>query len=562
MDADAALSTALERIEAARTGSGRSIDLSGLGLRWLPEELFDALGGESSMLEDISLASNALTELPDRFDELPGLKRLALAGNALAELPGSLCRCARLEGLWVHGNALRALPEDIGQLRALSQLSCAGNELSTLPDSLGELRALRSLSVAGNRLRALPATLGNLSSLETLEAHGNALEALPESASKLYALRSLMLQGNALGGHGCLDALGGMRALEVLNVASNARLEALPCGAALLPRLMEVTAYGTALSRLPEGMLVQDGGAADARRLRAVWLEGSPLDPSWTASVASASVQSRVGAVMLGLDEDQWEAAAAVLQREAGMSGVAPAARGSHVRVCAILGHDAATRRAAAAAGYFKLERGAGAADSDAEPPSRRALVVALGSAPGTPNWAGALSRARVAMEIGASVSWDVCYAVDARRDWYRAEEFATFLAEATDAYARVVLLGDSMGGSGALLLAPAATRVLAFTPQVDLLSSALRPGGGDRSGDAERAYAERMLGALRVAGERGTLVDVHTGNWQNDLAQADAAGSAGDHVDVVVHPYNSHRVAKVREREQARARVQARVSV
>ncbi|MCA9889510.1 MAG: hypothetical protein KC546_14115, partial [Anaerolineae bacterium] len=50
---------ALERIEAARDSSATSLDLSYLGLKTLPSELF-----ELSELTDLYLSHNRLSELP------------------------------------------------------------------------------------------------------------------------------------------------------------------------------------------------------------------------------------------------------------------------------------------------------------------------------------------------------------------------------------------------------------------------------------------------------------------------------------------------------------------
>lgn len=524
--ADAAHREAVERVGAVAASNGASLDLSGLGLVAVPDEVFDLLGGPDSRLEALSLASNALTQLPPRIRELPRLVLLALAGNTLLGLPDALGECAHLEGLWAHGNAIRELPATLGRCTALQTLSLSGNELEALPEALGALRALRSLAVAGNRLRALPEATGDMAALESLEAHGNAIEALPRSVSRLYSLKSLALQGNALRGVGCLAPLGGCRQLEALNVASNAQLEELPGSLAELPRLTELMAYGTALRALPRGLLTQ-------RALKAVWVEGAPLDAAWTREgVAEASA----GAAKLGLDEDQWADCC-------GMAGgvqarLPPPPAG--VNVSAVLGGDAASRRANAAFGYFKLTKGGG----DLAPPAQ-VLVVALGSAPGEPNWAGALGRVRREQGAAAAARWDTCYVVDARRDWYRADGFTEMLAAAAAGYRRVLVVGDSMGGSGALVMSPAATRVLAFTPQVDLLTSALRPGGGSGNGAAERAFTGALMRALCTARERCCAVEVHTGNWENDLAQADFAGQAGDHVRVEVHPHDTHRVAK-----------------
>lgn len=139
--------------------------------------------------------------------------------------------------------------------------------------------------------------------------------------------------------------------------------------------------------------------------------------------------------------------------------------------------------------GYFKLAKGplphkTTFTSADGRP-CARALVVAFGSAPGTPNWGGLLSRVYAAAakegEQGSSNSqlvpaaqFDVLYVVDPCRAWYGGggdgwAQYERRLRRCVEGYARVVMLGDSMGATAALLASPLATHVLAFCPQVPL---------------------------------------------------------------------------------------------
>lgn len=70
--------------------------------------------------------------------------------------------------------------------------------------------------------------------------------------------------------------------------------------------------------------------------------------------------------------------------------------------------------------------------------------------------------------------SYDVLYVVDPSRLWYEGGDAATFqrlyydrLRRYTRRYSHVVMVGDSMGASAALMCSPLATAVLAFCPQV-----------------------------------------------------------------------------------------------
>jgi hypothetical protein len=70
--------------------------------------------------------------------------------------------------------------------------------------------------------------------------------------------------------------------------------------------------------------------------------------------------------------------------------------------------------------------------------------------------------------------NFDVLYVVDPHRSWYcggdpalMEQRYGSRLRRYTQRYKHVVMVGDSMGATGALLFAPQATTVMAFCPQV-----------------------------------------------------------------------------------------------
>ena len=231
-----------------------------------------------------------------------------------------------------------------------------------------------------------------------------------------------------------------------------------------------------------------DGGAADARRLRAVWLRAHR---SISGLVGGELVQSR-GRRHARARRRSVEAAAAVLQLEAGMSGWRRQ-RVARVRVCAILGHDAATR--AAMPPDISSSNGA-PAQRTAMRSHRGAPRGGAGKCARHAHWAGALSRA--SGNGNPSVSWDVCYTGCAPRLVPRGG--CDFLSRGDG---RLRAAGRLDGRQRALLLAPAATRVLASRRRWTCSAAHCVPGVATARA-TRKAYAERMLGALRVAGNAG----------------------------------------------------------
>ena len=199
--------------------------------------------------------------------------------------------------------------------------------------------------------------------------------------------------------------------------------------------------------------------------------------------------------------------------------------------------------------GYFKLERAEGAVGAPAGPPSEL-LVVAFGSAPGVPNWGGILRRVRDEAEEPAHKAFDVLYVVDPERCWYRGgggdAEFAVYaerLAEAARGYRRVLMLGDSMGATAALLFAGQATAVHAFCPQVDLSSCSIRPAAG------AAAWAVLQRRVLEGLGACPGSVTVHVGNWKHDLDQVNVLPQDAPNLQVKIYSVDSHRLALALDR-------------
>lgn len=214
----------------AEARNQKTLDLSGLGLETLPDEL-----AEMTHLEELDLKNNQLTRLPEwliGFTQLkrlrisrnqltdflpyegglPALEELTFNNNQLTEFPSSLFTCPRLRKLLLGNNKIAYLPEYIGQLLHLEHLDLGHNRLSEIPEFPYEILNLRFLYLSDNQLTRLPERIGNLHQLEILQAHNNALSELPPSlreiAPKLLPndhknpwRRGLRLEGNSFPGN-------------------------------------------------------------------------------------------------------------------------------------------------------------------------------------------------------------------------------------------------------------------------------------------------------------------------------------------------------------------------
>lgn len=503
--ASSGLPDARLRVKLMLAESTNQLDLSDFDLEEIPSQVF-----ELENLEELSLAGNKLTNVPGEIGRLTKLRRLQLSGNKLQDLPKEFEQLQSLEGLWLHGNMLRALPLGIATLSSLLQLSLSGNLLDQLPSDLSLLSKLKELSVAGNRLTYLPSSVECLKSLEKLELHGNCLKEIPETVGGLSSLKELALQGNPN-----LIALP----LEIAHLESLRSLSVADCGLTSIPQsgwhaasnMKNLSLYGNGLKTLSLDVLT-------APSLSSLWLEGNPLEHGTVEALLNALMSTdATKRITLGLDDEQ----------VCGVpDGVLVSALNRGISISQIIGSGS---------GYFKLVR------RDIKSLGK-VLVVAFGSAPGVPNWGGLLHRAREAAAEDAEKDFDVLFVVDPARSWYGGghdkefDKYASRLSTITSRYNHVVMIGDSMGATAALMFADQATCVHAFCPQVDLSVSSIRPAKDATWAKSLQARVNAGVNACRGK------VTVHVGDWKHDIDQVNMLPQ--NKLNVKVYGVTSHRLA------------------
>ena len=91
---------------------------------------------------------------------------------------------------------------------------------------------------------------------------------------------------------------------------------------------------------------------------------------------------------------------------------------------------------------------------------------------------------------------------MDSTRSWYNGgdallDSWQQRIGVAVEGYDKVLMIGDSMGATAALLFSPLATAVIAFTPQVDLTQSSIRPGDSD---SWRHSLKEKLLASVAAS--------------------------------------------------------------
>nr|CRH07284.1 Conserved protein of unknown function. Containing small GTP-binding domain and Leucine-rich repeat (LRR) domain [Candidatus Magnetococcus massalia] len=277
----------LSKLAEARMQGIKALDLSGLDLTELPDEI-----GLCTNLETLDLSDNQLSEIPLTLGHLDRLQLLDLRGNKLRVLPENMVKLQNLAFLRLGYNQFSAFPQSICHLGKLRRLILRGNRLEQLPDELTQLSQLQELSLHDNRLSTLPDSLNQLEQLETLLLAGNQIRTLPESFAQLPALKRLDLSRNRI--TDLPPELGGLRHLAWLDLRDNR----LPVPASLLADVQEPakiiegyhralaserrplheaklmvlgdhdTGKSTLLARLLDGRLIQDMAPTEGVELR------------------------------------------------------------------------------------------------------------------------------------------------------------------------------------------------------------------------------------------------------------------------------------------------------
>jgi Leucine-rich repeat (LRR) protein len=173
------------RFEEARESGGEHLDLSGLGLKLVPEEVWSL-----TRLETIDLSRNQLRTVPVRLRELPHVQRIYLTGNPLEHLPD-------VPGLIIDGEIYQLLRAEM----IAANIAGLAIDDSTSPDDedywvreLRTLTGLRELTISGVRhlmpgapILNLLNSLGEFDLLEDLSLEQVEMSAVPESIRNLHA---------------------------------------------------------------------------------------------------------------------------------------------------------------------------------------------------------------------------------------------------------------------------------------------------------------------------------------------------------------------------------------
>lgn len=150
---------------------------------------------------------------------------------------------------------------------------------------------------------------------------------------------------------------------------------------------------------------------------------------------------------------------------------------------------------------------------------------------------------------------FDVLFVADPAQSWYQKDDrgglngFAQYshrIKVASKSYKHISLIGDSMGGSGAMLFAHLATNtVVAFSPQVDLIEDD-HVSRDDMTPLVRQMFQSRLFESAEEAIGKGVKLFIHRGLESSDAHQTDLlmgrlSPLGTENIKVIVHSSCDH---------------------
>lgn len=170
MDSKKNLEKAIERIQISKEQRNYYLDLSGLGLSKIPEDI-----SEMNYLMEIDLSFNFFSELPEMITKMVNLHTINISNNYVSKID------------FIFGNYY-----------SLSRLNISNNYLYDIPESLSLLNSDIEIKFSNNPfLKNLPETL-DLYDIWTVKYYLN-LSKEPENLEKLYETKLIFVGSGEVG---------------------------------------------------------------------------------------------------------------------------------------------------------------------------------------------------------------------------------------------------------------------------------------------------------------------------------------------------------------------------
>lgn len=177
----------------------RSLTLCGKSLTEIPDQVFiDAKDAEITVVD---LSKNRLKQLPEGLTSLSSMIcELNLNANLLTEIQPFVAQFDHIKYLNLSCNHLDSLPDEVGLMITMREINIANNRFTAFPACINELIHLEIILACDNKIEEIDAEetgLGALKRLSTLDLSNNNLKSVPPVLGNMTQLTTLLLHGNA-----------------------------------------------------------------------------------------------------------------------------------------------------------------------------------------------------------------------------------------------------------------------------------------------------------------------------------------------------------------------------
>jgi DMSO/TMAO reductase YedYZ molybdopterin-dependent catalytic subunit len=155
---------------------GDTLDLKGLGLKAIPDRVFEEFSSMRGLFLDFNQLEN-IDEYP--WHTLHNLERLGLNGNKLKHLPAALGDLSELSELFVIKNGLESLPVELSKCKNLGSLWLDDNFIRDLPVELHKCKGMLVISALNNRIEKLHPEFSGFKHLRCFLIRGNPVTDIP-----------------------------------------------------------------------------------------------------------------------------------------------------------------------------------------------------------------------------------------------------------------------------------------------------------------------------------------------------------------------------------------------
>ncbi|CAF1367572.1 unnamed protein product [Adineta steineri] len=142
-------------------------------------------------LNELYLAHNSFTDIPESLSTMDQLKLLDMSHNRIQNIPEHFIKIKRLEILNLSNNNLTILPSNIAQLTTLKKLIVSHNQIDTIETGFSQSQSLTGLDLSYNKLTFVSDEICYLKNLETLDLRYNQLVSLPLSMRHITGLKKM-----------------------------------------------------------------------------------------------------------------------------------------------------------------------------------------------------------------------------------------------------------------------------------------------------------------------------------------------------------------------------------